>query len=716
MSKKPGAASKRAAGNRVMFNRDSAPLKLSGWAAPVADAGAELALSLMAGSVRLGTLRRDRKRPDVDKFLGYEGPPAGFRIDDFGLAAFAEITGFSDFAIEVSQDDGAPARHPLLLGDGSDVAEPLGSRRGIRKSVRLADLWFDAHRKLTLRFEGAETTARRVDAYQCIPGGEPMLIQVGPAKSVGGAIFTATFTLPNPFLPVLLLFSGEDGALDAIDLLPFPSLVRGGRHAAERLITGNGGDEVGEAASVSAKLLQRLRHRAGNRANHVSTVEIDSAVATGLEPSVDEDMLAWLGDGLGLHLRFESDRAGVPRFIAERANAHSKHTKAGHKLQLPADAIPTIASLVSPCPAASEGQAVCGGFAVVDWNRHGRIWSVWQPPVAEWLNGFQFGKAARFAPILSLSGGEHDAQPDRPLAPDWPLAIIFRQQPTRIEGAMPLETSADLPLPLIRSGALPAAEPLSAIILFDERNSSPVALLESLARQEAIGPVQVTLCWPEGRDSAAASAALETLFGDRQLLLKLPPRSSAVEQLVAAREGVETADALILEADVLLSDPRTLATLLAMLAPQQVLTAGCLLRNGEGKAAVAIGAGYSLTGLDLRTTPTLAFDSIDPAVFRQPVTYPVVANSMAVMAVKASLLASLDPSGSIPFRREADELMLGVHAIQRDGINLCTTIVSAYSADGAAKRGVRPTSIPYQLSPQTVAAVAQSAIVVQRIR
>jgi len=703
-----------------MFNRDATPLKLSGWAAPAdaADADSALSLSLMAGSVKLGALRRDRKRADVDEFLDYEGPPSGFAIDDFGLAAFAEITGFTDFAIELRQNNGSSARYALMIGESAEAAaEPLGCRHGIRKSVRLADLWLDSNRKLTLRFEGAEGAARRIDAYQCIPGGEPMLIRLGPERRVGGAISTATFALMNAFFPVLLLFSGEDEALDAIDLLPFPSLLRGGRHAAERLIDGRGGDDVSDTANVSAELLRLLRDRPSKQGHHVSTVEIDSSVTTGIEASVDEDMLAWLGDSLGLHLRFASSgRSGIPKFIAERVAAHSKRAKAGHKLQLPADAIPTIASLVNAYPAHAAGQTVCGSFAVIDWNRHGSIWSVWQPPVADWLDGLQLGEAARFAPMLTLAGAEGEEQPEKPLAPGWPLALVFRQQPTRVMGSMPFETSVDLSLPLLRNGALPTPAPLGAIILFDDRNDSPVPLLESLARQESVGPLHVTLCWPAGRDSSSAADVLQSLFADRHRRLPQPPRSSALEQLIAARKFINTPQLLVLQADTILPDPRTVATLLPMLAPEQVLSVGCLLRSSDDKARAPIGAGYSLSGLDLRGTPALSFEPIDPAVLRQPATYAVVANSMAAMLVKSAVLEALESSGSVPSRRASDELMMGVHAIEEGGINLCTTIVSAYSGKGGMRGGMRSASVPYRLSPKTIAAIAEAATFVQRIR
>ena len=86
------------------------------------------------------------------------------------------------------------------------------------------------------------------------------------------------------------------------------------------------------------------------------------------------------------------------------------------------------------------------------------------------------------------------------------------------------------------------------------------------------------------------------------------------------------------------------------------------------------------------------------------------------MVMKSALLAKLDAGGSIPFRREADELMLGVHAIESGGVNLCTTIVSAYTGQSMPKRGVRAAGLPYRLSLQTVKAIADSTTLVQRIR
>lgn len=699
---------------RIALDRNAGKLKLSGWAAPTAEGETELTLSLMAGATRLGTLRRDRQRPDVEKALGHSGPSAGFAIDDFGLAAFGALSGFSDFSIVATDGRGESVGEQLIVPP-MPTSAPLGSRNGIAGSARLVDVWLESRRTLSLRFEGGARAARSVDAYQVLPGPDRVPVQVAAADGIGGPTSIVTFDLINPFLPVLLVFEGQDGAVDAIDIIPFPSLARGGWHAAERIIGGHGSDDLADMATMSAEMLRGFQQRLEQPADHVSKVRFSAAVETGLEPEMDEDLLLWLGGHLGLDLAIDRAPARpVPEFLSERIARYSGGSASGAELRLPDNSIPTIAALVSRLPATEREQAVTGGYAVTEWNRTGRIWSVWNPPLEEWLDELQPSTKGRTSPTLHLAGQSDAAGSLEAAFPGAPLAIVMRPPPTRVQPGPAYETAVELPVPLLQSPADPEEEEhVCAVVLFGEGKESPLPLLDSLASQHSVRLAQVIACVSAGESATELRSALQSLFPDRHHIAEHPARSSKLDQLTRVREIIDCETVLILDPATLLPDARTVATLLSMLKAPQVLTAGCLLRSSHDPATV-LGAGYSIGGFDLRGTPTLAFQPVDPAALAQPATYPVVANSLSAILVRRSLLETLASLGStLP---EIEDVALGMHVIERGGLNLCTTVVSAYSGSARPRPVVHGVSLPYRLSPETVARIAEATVLVQRIR
>ena len=104
-----------------------------------------------------------------------------------------------------------------------------------------------------------------------------------------------------------------------------------------------------------------------------------------------------------------------------------------------------------------------------------------------------------------------------------------------------------------------------------------------------------------------------------------------------------------------------------MLDAKDVASVGCMVRSGQGKTA-AQGGGYSPSAINLRAMPAFAFGLIDPAVFRQPATYPVIANSLAVLMLERAAIDQLDTTGSTAVRPEIDDLLLGIQLIANGGL------------------------------------------------
>ena len=684
----------------VEVHVDRSSLKLSGWATRDPPDGSEdLIVKLVAGSVLLGRLRQDRVRPDrLDSDATMK---VGFELPDFGLAAFARMTGLKDIAVTV---DGASA---AAIEQEGPTFSPLGMRHGLGKALRLVDLWLDGSRNLSLRFEGQLTTAKTLDAYQCL---NSKLVNVAIDRSLRGSDAIVTMSLINPFEPALLVFKGEDEAIEAIDFLPFPSLARGGLHAAERLIAAHGADDVADNAAIAHDLTAAWMERDADKSRCVTSIELDAATHTGLEPVLNRDLLNWMTSNLGIGVKLASGQS-QSAFIAEMLPVDDGLPAAtGHTLHLPADSIPTIAALLRPLPADAAAQSVTGGFGISEWNRHGRVWSVWQPPLPPELKAMQFAGAPQFAPSLTVQGKADNM--GRSIALQWPLALAFREQPTRIVHSGPFEVAADRDEPLLRGGSVDELTKLSVLVLGASSAADPTRLLESLARQERIEFEQVLVCQSADAQDELHQA-LTRLFPDRYKLVPVAATAGRLEQIVAARDLLRSEKVLVVDATTIVPDARTIATLVPMLEVPDVASVGCLLRAATDKMA-PISAGYSLNQIDLRAAPAVSFGAIDSAVWRAPCTYAVVANSTALVLIRSGLLGAVSPAGSTTMRPESDDLLLGMHLIAEGHLNLCTTLVSAYTA-APGRPSQTAISVPYAFGANELARIAQSSTIIQRV-
>jgi hypothetical protein len=352
-------------------------------------------------------------------------------------------------------------------------------------------------------------------------------------------------------------------------------------------------------------------------------------------------------------------------------------------------------------------------MAVVDWNGHGRVWSISQPSFAGRLEGLQPSTSHLLAPELSVCG-KPDAAESARVSLNWPLALAFRDLPTRVTRNDPFEFPLDMDGPLLRSGAPTDMSPVSVIILSTGDGASAMPLLESLAKQEGppLGQILVCAALTNGEE---LTEPLEDLFPGRHKVVCLLSPQGRLAQLVTARDALGDAGRVIVaDAGTVLADPRTLSTLLKMLELDGVSSAGCLIRQATERMT-PICAGYSPSGLDLRGVPTASFAPIDPAIFRGPATYPVIANSLFLTATRREVLTEISAAGSSLADRENDDLLFGIHLLRRGGVNLCTTAVSAYAQAIAGGQTRAFFSVPYRHSLADLVTCAESALIAQRI-
>lgn len=664
--------------------------------------------ALMVGETVLGPLRLTK-----DEAPGREGGTAlQFSAADFGLAAFARICGLSDLSIMVEGAAG-PVRQfiPDAVSSTSPFS-PLGTRLSAGPSnARLADLWFESGRRLVLRFEATSKVGKTIDVYQ---GGTGLpLILIVPEQPICGLTPALDVPLINPFAPLLLVVKGEDGQIDAIDLIPFPSLVRGGLHHPELLIASNGADEVSVAAHLSRDLLAGWIERLDQSARCISTIEIDPAVHTGLEPILNEDLLRWLSETFGVALQLAKGGSEVPGFIREKiAELPSDGGSRGHILHLPACSVPTIAALVAVFPGDAASSTLAGGTAVANWSQRGPVWSVWIPPFGDTLEQLQPAGAQRFAPALTIRGRSVASEPANNIVLRFPIAIVLREPPTRVGSDSPFEISPEVG-ELLQKAKSAGKCAVDAVIFAESGVENQLALLESLARQEGIEVNHLVLCGRAGSAAPEVADALASLFDGRAEIAELAPNAGRLEQLVAVRERLASEKILLLGGTTVLTDARTASTLCRMLDVPEVASAGCLLRAANPKMTPVL-AGYSFSGINLLGTPTAAFDVIDPSVWLAPATYAVIANALSMLVTRREAIDRIQAAGSTGVRPENDDLLLGIQLIEQGGINVCTTMVSAFVPPPVTRGSLMSLSVPYRLSPETLAKIGESATIVQR--
>ena len=694
----------------VLLEFDPRPLSLSGWAAldgePTSDD--EVVLYLRAGDAVLGTIRRDRPRVDAGRQNDEDARAVGFDVQDFGLRTFAQMTGIEEISIEAVAGPGISARIMLDAGPQSRACQPLGSRHKNSLGIRLSDAWVDGSRHLRLRFEAGAKAAKSVDVYQCV-GSAP--VNLAPDQSIGRLASLISVTLISPFAPVLLVFNGEDGSIDAIDFLPFPSLFRGGLHAAERVIAGGGADDIAETATLSCDLVQAWRARFENRSGAVATIRLDPSVESGLEPMFDDDLLAWIIGDLGVQVEIGGDAGTTPDFLAERLKRHSKPVSAdGHVLHLPADCIPTIAALICRVPADPAQGAVAGSMGIIDRTSF-EVWSVWNPPFVHALEKFQLAESKLFAPVLETPKEVGRKVGGREIALKWPLALAFREQPVRVTRQGPFEVASDCDGPLLRKGRGTQRCAVSVLVLHGRNSVNCDPLLESLAQQQGVDVRNLVICEADDRRPDQAAT---TMFENERTVVRVSGTAGRLEQILAARDSLTEDTVAIVDCATVLPDQRTLSTLAQMLDVPNVSSVGCLLRAATD-AMTPICAGYSFAGIDLHGTPGISFSAIDPTVWNGPSTYPVVASPLSALVTRRSLLNEISAAGSSGARPEADDLLFGIQQMERGGINLCTTIVSAYAAGAGERLSSAALSIPYRLSIEELAKLAQGVTSMQRV-
>ena len=619
-------------------------------------------LSLILGALRIGGVPIANDRADVDAFLGYAGAPKGFFADVSAVGSFAALSGM-------------PAPRLTIEGDGADPLDvplpdarkpPLAFVEGVA-GIMLSDLWFATSRRLMLRLESPNKAGRplRLLAYQQRPGPGGAVVQVADG-TVGAPLQLVELDLLTPFRPILVVLMDGD-AIVACDHIPFPSLARGGLHAAETRRSVRS-DTLGALVTCSTALAEALLRRQATPADEFRCASIlfDPQGCSGTEPMFDADLLDWLATGLGIDVVPGAPggavvpETSVAALLREQIVPVAAASPPGFAIALAGDAVPTLSALVeTPIPDSSAEGPRPAAFLAVLGDREDETWLV-----SPSLRGGEPGGASPYGryPLLIPPAGAGYA-----LGAAAPVAILFPKQPTRIEPSLIFPVAIDHAASP-EGNTVPEVPPLSVLIAATGGAEPPLALARSAAG--LIGEGGELLCTiARHQPQDAMAALLQALLPGRHRLIRETYAASPARQF--RRMAVEAVhDTLVLlGGDTLLYDPRTLALLCAPLADPAIATVSCTVVQAQGRETAFGAAGYFLRSIDLQGTPSLRFGT--PDVRRlMPGPYTVAAVPLVAVATRRTAVRNLPAATAHSFLPAVDEIGFGLEIGRSGGAHL----------------------------------------------
>lgn len=590
-----------------------------------------------------------------------------------------------DALMLAAPSDGAAHAAPVELlrkmarGDlrGIDALAPDAMGPALRDGAcAIGDVWFKGTLRLRLGDETAERAERRtIAAWQASPSQPGQLQRIGSATLPETGPFWFEAAPDNPYMPILLVLGDGNGMTLDVGVLPFPSLARGGRHAAEMALHRRSGVGVTALLRRGEALLAALGARDEAA---IGVIEIQprgaTGSATGAEPIFDVAFGDWCALLFGLR---PGCRTPAVREIGQDwlAEAYPGMRRPGARtLRLPCDHIPTLAALVAGAEDLPLAARAAAPFLVACAETLRPRWSVGLPAEAmPWLAGLQPDPHAAPCPILegpvartmAQTVAQTVAHPSNRLAP-LPLSIAFRGPQPLPEARRLLRFAADAAAPLLPASA--PEGPFSVALAVRDPDRA-VRLLGALGEAAGRRDLDLLLYGP------GAPALHETLDGAGQVL-----SADADTPIEAIAGRAAHAEILMLDDAIVLSEPRVLSVLRAMLAADaSVASAACCLlqeaRSGKKLDLKTATAGLFPISVSVMTAPFLVVGEPDPSEALPLATYPVLGNALSCAFVRRSALEATLPAlrGVAP---DMLETTFGLAASAAGYAHLATTVVA----------------------------------------
>lgn len=506
-----------------------------------------------------------------------------------------------------------------------------GADGALDDAFAIDDLYLLADRKLAVRLRLGGDRQLTLRVYQ--PDAVQLrLFMTDQALLRRTTIAITPLALRHPYLPVLLVAVDAEEHLVATRLIAFPSLLRGGMHYGEAVMTHDGA--LGGVDATALDLLETLIGASPDMGCWmVGTVTVALTGAVGTEAMFLPTIASWLRF-LGVTLEGQD---GDPRFQWQTVG---KPRQATHRLEIAADAVPAIAILCARGPIAEPADVTTASTITVD--RYGRNLGV----------------------LLALPRGMTTAA----LSPIVPSA----QAPRLIRNEIALPTNFAM------------TDTVAAIALHDFTGFGGIP---DMFGKDPPVQLPVTLCIVVvGGDTARVAAAVRPsdfsadVFG----VEPLPPTTLAARiDTVIARSS---ADIVVVVTDTVNPvDPTMMKQLIATALLDGVADVSCSTLVGPIIEAVAAQKGSSTA---LFATSGSADDEgamVDPrSCDLPPGIWPVLSNRSGLIVIRRKVLADLGLFAGAGLSASLDTalLELAVRARRAGLISLCDTRLAVLSSAG----------------------------------
>jgi len=665
-------------GNHVHFGQ-LAPDGLRGWAFNGDSSDTSLDIHLMLGSQSLGRTRDAPLPPPAEPPLGVSGTARGFLLPAYAVFLFARmmppLPPDEGVRIVAGQTPPVPQQPPAALLDAGAFT-PLGMSLG-SGALRLIDIAMVGDFSLQLRLSVTpQAQGLALQFWQPGPPGGPSFAQLGTEEVTGDADRFVRVELLNPLQPVLIVCTDQRQELQFSDLLPFPSLLRGGLHNAELVATSRASDYLTGVRQFSASLLRAWLQRSPTDLGRQVLVSREGA--TGAQRIFREYVRDFLTRQMGAELLLEPAPDDEDAHGLDRINTASASTAARVSLAIPATGLPTLTWLTASADAFSSTgiSPSVPPYLVAAGNDALPRWAVSLPPRPRY--GIPDAPELGFGKLPSMWRTDISGPAQSRWETVLHAAILFND--VSISPDQRLYPNGPPP-PVILPGH---ADDLSIVIVARDSSLSLASLLETIARQNVT--VREIILVPN-TDAGWASDK----FGDADVPYRMLRPPEPAGWAACANAGIAAAGGahvLLLDQTVLLHDSRLIDRLLTMIALDGVATAAPMVTAFSGNVenpTAFVGAGYFPFADWHSGKPGFTFGEINCEASLRGVTYPVAANARRVLMVSKAAWQDAGGFDSVLFPGEGADVDFGLRCLEMGLFNLCTTTVSALVSAGTGR-------------------------------
>ncbi|MFM5968371.1 MAG: hypothetical protein ACKOQ8_04955 [Micrococcales bacterium] len=241
----------------------------------------------------------------------------------------------------------------ILSEQGFDHAAPWSGSLGY---ISAKDIWFSADLMLRLRNSGAER--RVLAAYQNM-GSRGQIVRLRTEVGVAGDL--SDIYLQSAFHPILLVCETA-GQGPLLEIVTFPSLLRGGAHYAEAVsIEADPGEEGIAVSAYSASLAKSvIDARRIGRPRMVSKLVADIRDGTGTGQLFSPDFRAWLADVFDITISPGPHRDNPGENYLNSQIALGGTPRPGGVAEFKADFLPCISLLAGSVAGVDSGLMMIG--------------------------------------------------------------------------------------------------------------------------------------------------------------------------------------------------------------------------------------------------------------------------------------------------------------------------------------------------------------------